>query len=83
MVRDPELNFKAKRSKKIKREITSVELFKFIWTFYCNVKSAFPNSIDEVLSSTQLLLAVVDFCFGEVMLTDPSLLSENGRNAFK
>ena len=83
MVRDPDVSFKTKRAKKIKREISAIELFKFIWTFYCNVKSAFPNSIDEVVPSTQLLLAVVDYCLGEVMLTDSSLLSENGRNAFK
>ena len=52
-------------------------------TFYCNVKAAFPHSVDEVLSSSLLLLAVADYCFSEVFLSEPELLSENGRNAFK
>ena len=77
----PDPNFRIKR--KARREVTSTELYKFIWTFYCNVKAAFPNSIDEVVSSSLLLCAVTDYCFHEVYLSEPSLLTEDGRNAFK
>ena len=58
-------------------------MYKFIWTFYCHVKAAFPNSIDEVLSSSLLLLTVTDYCFGQVALSEPNLLTEDANNAFK
>ena len=77
----PEINFRIKR--KTRREVTSIDLYKFVWTFYCFVKSQFPNSTDAVLSSSQLLLAVTDYCFSEVYLSEPNLLTEDGRNAFK
>lgn len=77
----PDVNFRIKR--KARREVTPVELYKFIWTFYCNVKAAFPNALDEVLSSSSLLVAVTDYCFAEAILSEPSLLTEDGKNAFK
>ena len=75
-------DFKIKRVK-IQRTVTTSELYKFVWTFYCYIKTKFPHSIEDVMSSSQLLLAVMDYCFGEVFLSNDSILSEDVKETFR
>lgn len=73
--------FRPKR--KARREVSNSELYRFVWTFYCYIKSNFPQSVDDTVSSSQLLLAVSDYCFAELYYSKKELLSEDAQNAFR
>ena len=70
-----------RKNRQALRKVTSTELFKFIWTFYCYVKTT--SSAEEMVSPILLMCAVTEYCFHEIFLSQPQLFTEEFRNILR
>lgn len=50
--------------------ITSNDVFSFCWTLFIHVKANFPAISNDLVNSYHLLLACIDFCYGNALVAE-------------
>lgn len=50
-------------------ELTTADVYHFCWTLYINIKALRPAISEDLVSSYHLLLACIDFCYANVLVS--------------
>lgn len=60
---------KSTASARLNYEITTADIYYFCWVLYINTKATRPTTSEDLVDSYHLLLACIDFCYSNALVT--------------